>query len=132
MNTQYFVHSADNNHVGPVSAELIARGVLAGKIANGTFVAPVGSGSWLPFEVVGEVVEAIAARSSLPPPSADMPIVVLPPPPAVPAEAAAPTEVLDLPKPEGLDSRYRLLPVAVFGAFAAVGVLETVFVLVVR
>ena len=135
MNTQYYVHSADNNHVGPVSAELIARGVLAGKIASGTLVAPVGSPSWLPFETVGEVREAIAARSSLPPPSADMPVVVLPPAPIAPALGAAPTEAVAVEspkKPQGLDPRYRLLPVAVFGGFAAVGVIETILVLVLR
>src|SRR5512142_1856301 len=67
---QYYVYSADNNHVGPVSAELIARGIVAGKIPDDAFVAPLGSNAWTPYAQVAEVHAAVtnAKKASTPPP----------------------------------------------------------------
>ncbi len=158
---QYYVYSADNNHVGPVSAEVIARGI----------VAPLGSNAWTPYAQVPEVERAVtnAKKQSTPPPppaSAEFraaPIAAaqalfnpppsmlpptIPPAPPLPSPAslappvleaapapAAPVEAKKEEKKEekkGLDPKLKLLPLGIFAAFAFLSILETVIVLVAR
>jgi hypothetical protein len=162
-NLQFYVQGAGEL---PVSAEHIARGVLAGQLAQGAFVAPVGSPSWVPLEAVPALAAAIEqakaeeAKRSLspnappvsiiPPPMQQplpmQPIPTLAPPPVsafTPAAPEAPKE-LEAPKepavakepakeePKKLDPRYKVLPVAIFGGFAALGALETIVWLIAR
>jgi hypothetical protein len=91
VQNQFYVYSTDNNHVGPVNAELIARGVLAGRVPDDAYVAPVGSTNWVPMQSIAELTEAIrTARST---PSSMRPTAlangtpsVMPPPPPVPRD----------------------------------------------
>lgn len=180
--TQYYVFSADNNHVGPVSADLIGRGVVAGKVPNDAFVAPLGSTQWVPLGSIPELNLAVSvariANSSVRPSAipGSSPISA-PPPPAVPKDllppapapapaapapgpasvspqpaaapapaAAAPAAAAAAPKPAAapaataakpeekkpaLDPRYKLLPLAIFGCFAFLGIVETAIALLV-
>ena len=63
---QYYVYTAHNQHIGPVTAELIARGVLAGKVPENAFVAPVGASSWIPINAIAEIEEAVRAARATP------------------------------------------------------------------
>jgi hypothetical protein len=157
--SQFYVHAIDDNPIGPVSADLIARGVLAGHVQHGTFVAPVGASTWVPLESVPEVTAAIdaamrveegqsamAARTMVIPPvpaTVTLPPVMIPPtiPPlplfepaatSLPPPAVTPSEPKSEPKKPALDPRAKLLPLAIFAAFAACGVLETLVTLIAR
>lgn len=219
MPSHYFVFSADNQHVGPVTADLIGRGVAAGKVPTDSFVAVAGTSHWVPLSSVPEILQAIAVSVPPPPPPAPAmatmlsPLPPTPPPvppapsipptparasiPPTPARAsassisAAPLAPLPLPlptapaptafahapapfahpiadaapatanatqvmmekpeekKPEAeakkaeekkpeekkgpvLDARYQILPLAIFGAFAFLGALETGLTLIFR
>lgn len=163
---QYYVFSADNNHVGPVSADLIGRGVVAGKVSTDAFVAPLGSSQWVPLDTVPELnlavsVARVASSSVRPAPIPDTLVLTGPPPPAVPQDLAnflappaplppiaharlEPAPIVSPPPAKAekkeekkeenkpvLDPRYKLLPLAIFGAFAFLGAIETVIALVV-
>lgn len=135
----FYVQGVGDNHIGPVSAELIARGVLSGHVHQGTFVAPVGSSSWMPLEAVPALAIAIeeakaveeAKRAASFPPGA--PISTLSP-------VASPFAVVEPPKERGkdepkkpaLDPRYKVLPLVVFGGFAVLAGLETLLTLILR
>lgn len=94
--TQYWVFSADNNHVGPVSAELIARGIAAGKVPEDAFVAPAGSTAWVPLATVPEIAEAMKTAGSHPssmrPSAMNIPTMqpAVPPPAPLPADVPIP------------------------------------------
>jgi uncharacterized protein DUF4339 len=207
----YFVYSTDNKHVGPVDAELIARGVLAGKVPEDAYVAPAGTTSWAPLKNVPPIAEALrVARSPsgfapagsttpssmrpsalatgtstvmTPPPPPPLPrdlatmvattssrppappTVISPNPFAAGATAVAATLAVASPAPPpsppvvvmgesepaplqapppasseeksaekmpALDPRMKLLPVAIFGACAVLGLIETAITLIVR
>lgn len=162
---QYYVFSADNNHVGPVSADLIARGVAAGKVQTDSLVAPAGSGQWVPLTSIPELAAAVATHaphtSNMRPASQPGTMLVqqAPQPPRLPQDVAAPQPSIAPPEPapanaqvgspleipppkvasqpatpakeeKGLDPRFKLLPLAIFGCFAFLGVIETAFALV--
>lgn len=109
---QYYVYSADNNHVGPVSAELIARGVVAGKVPEDAFIAPTGSSNWTPISHIAEVFGAVsqAKKASTPPPPPPLPVRAsqssipaslpsppTPPPPPVNASVGTAPKALSVP-----------------------------------
>jgi hypothetical protein len=174
---QYWVFSADGKHVGPVSAELIARGVAAGKVPEDAFVAPAGTTAWVQIGSVPEIAEAMRAAGSRPssmrPSSMNMPSVqpAIPPAPPLPGDVPVPIasplappapapepfagaapplggaapapeavpqaeakkeEMKDEPKKPALDPKLKLLPVAIFGVCAFIGILETAIVLIAR
>lgn len=95
VQNQFYVFSADNNHVGPVNAELIARGVVAGRVSHDAFIAPTGSTNWVPIASIQEIADAIQKERSTPssmrPTSlgAGAPTVVTPPPPPMPRDLMA-------------------------------------------
>ena len=150
----YYVYNADNNHIGPVSADLLARGVVAGKLPGDAFVAPVGANSWRPLSQVEEVAAALrtakAASSLRPTTMVQATIVQVPPPSALPRgigpavatlavvqpQPAVPVVAKEPPKAEEqrppTDPRLKLLPLAIFGVFAMIGVLETAVTLILR
>jgi hypothetical protein len=115
----YYVYSADNKHVGPISAELIAREVLAGKVPNDAFIAPIGSNSWTPMGQFPEVATALTQAKT----------ASTPPPPPV-AAAAAPEKKEE--KKPVLDPRFKLLPLGIFAVFAFAGIVETAVVMILR
>jgi len=139
---QYYVFSADNNHVGPVTADLIARGVAAGKVQNDALVAPVGSSQWVSLTSIPEIATALSAHapnhSSMRPISQPGTMLLAPEIPP-PAQVASPLEAPPPPKAEEkkeekkptLDPRFKLLPLAIFGCFAFLGVIETAVALLV-
>ena len=51
----WFVYQADGNHIGPVSTELLARGVLAGKVPRDAHVGAHGDPQWYPLLSVPEI-----------------------------------------------------------------------------
>jgi hypothetical protein len=94
--TDWWVRQGGSAPIGPVSTELVIRGIDAGKVSNEAEVCPVGGREWLPIDMVSEFIgytfddeaatrvvdspwfESEAARSMrLPPQSAR----VAPPPP---------------------------------------------------
>ena len=91
VQNQFYVYSSDNNHVGPVNAELIARGVVAGRVPNDAYVAPLGSTSWVPMATIQEIADAVQKERSTP--SSMRPTAlangaptVISPPPALPRD----------------------------------------------
>ena len=155
---EYLVYSADEKHVGPVSAELIGRGVVAGKVPEEAYVAPAGTTAWAPIAAFPDIVEAMRTHKSSLRPSAAYGALHAPsppPPPAVPRDLVAPAALapalveaapLSLapaaaePKKEekkeekkpALDPKWKLLPVAIFGVFGFLAVIETAVVLIAR
>lgn len=103
--TQYLVYSADDNHVGPVSAELIGRGVVAGKVPEDAYVAPAGSTAWAPLAAFPDIVDAMRTHKSSLRPAASFGALHTPPPPPPPAvpqdlfaPASSPPASLPLPQ----------------------------------
>jgi hypothetical protein len=125
---QYFVFSADQQHVGPVTAEHIGRGVVAGKVPPDAFVAPVGAAEWVPLGSVPDINVAVnAARTAVSAPAAPAATQLLP---ALQADAPAAATAEDPNK--GAARPSPLLPLAIFGGFVFVGVVETAITLVAR
>lgn len=136
MMSLWYVYNPTGNHVGPVTTDLLARGIVAGRVPRDSHVGAVGSGSWVPAFDVPEVAQAVRRVESTPPPppnasstivmpsvATPMPVVEPPapvPPPAL-AEKAAPAE-----KPAGVPAPVTaspLLPLGIFGASAFVAVI---------
>jgi len=136
----FYVFSQDHNHGAPVAAEMIARGVLTGRLAESTLVARVGAPSWTPLASVPEIGAALQVARGTPssmrptnfPPATP---ISIPPPPALPAEMkpAGPTgEKKDEKKEPPLDPRFKFLPLAIFGVFAFFALVETITVVAMR
>jgi hypothetical protein len=49
---RYYVHQPDGPPIGPVTLDLLARGIAAGKVPVDTLVCRVGSSDWLPAQAV--------------------------------------------------------------------------------
>lgn len=63
--TYWYVYQADGLHIGPLSTELVARGVLTGKIHTGAHVGAAGGMQWWPLLHVAEISYAVdGLRSS--------------------------------------------------------------------
>ena len=62
--TYWYVYQADGLHVGPLSTELVARGVLTGRIHVGTHVGAAGGMQWWPLHHVAEIMYAVEALRS--------------------------------------------------------------------
>jgi hypothetical protein len=111
---EWFVHQRNADPIGPVSTELLARGVQAGKVPLDAYVA-VRGGGWVPLSSVPEIAAAIAA----PPAPIDPPRTIPPAPPptttlppAADASAKPPEKKPDPPLPYR-----RAIPFVVFVAF---------------
>ncbi len=144
--TQFFVFSPDGQHIGPASADRIARGVTAGMVPNDAFVSVAGSNQWVPVGSVSEIAAALEATqrptapSPLPPPPQANSTIVIARPAHVPEDLApakldAPPAKVEAPAgdaPKGLDPRLRVLPIAIFGGFAFLGAIETALTLLLR
>ena len=137
MMSLWYVYDSAGQHVGPVTTDLLARGIAAGKVSREAHVGAVGTASWHPVLQVPEVMHALQRAESAPPPppQADttmmmpslVPVVAEPAaPPAVasPAPAEAPAAAAEgaaaaavIPPP------FPLLPVGIFGASVLVSLL---------
>ena len=60
--TEWFIYQPGGNHIGPVTTELVARGVQAGKVPKDAYVAIQSGGGWVPISSVPEIMAAIAAQ----------------------------------------------------------------------
>jgi len=79
--SDWFVYQAAGNPVGPVSTDLLARGILAGKVPRESHVAAMGDSRWFPALAVPEITDALRKIESQPPPPSQ-PISSIPPAPA--------------------------------------------------
>jgi hypothetical protein len=83
---EWYVCTRESEPVGPVSSELVARGIIAGKVPRDALVARVGDSVWQRVLRVPEITDALAAlvmqgqaqmeeqmRSRAPAPIAQMP-----------------------------------------------------------
>ncbi len=107
----WFIHQAGGNHIGPVSSELIVRGVQAGKVPADAYVAAQSGGGWVPLSSVPELAAAIAGPT-LP---IDPPRTIPPAPAAKPVDPPAPAA-----KPIPMR---RMIPIAIFGVFALLSII---------
>jgi hypothetical protein len=99
----WYVFQADGNHIGPISTDLLARGVIAGKVQREAHVGARGDTQWYPLLSVPEIQQAIAGLQGqnvgprpmasvppAPPPGKDAPTLrdltqeAVPPAPPVP------------------------------------------------
>jgi hypothetical protein len=55
----WLVYRKSGRHLGPVSAELVARGIAAGKMPRDAYVTVVGASHWRPALDVPEVRRAL-------------------------------------------------------------------------
>lgn len=93
----WYVFQADGHHIGPVSTELLARGIVAGKVPAGAHVGAVGDAQWWPLQDVSEISRAVEALRASGVVVERAPMPSIPPAPAPPDDA--PT-VRDLTEPE--------------------------------
>lgn len=142
--TDWFVYQADGNHIGPVTTDALARGIIAGKVPQDAHVAARGGAQWFPFASVPEIQQALAGLQGqnvgprpmnsvppAPPPAKDSPTIrdLMDAAPAAPAAAApAPEkkaeEKKDAPKPPPLPAYAKMLPLMIFGAFFVIALIE--------
>jgi hypothetical protein len=57
----WYVYQASGNHIGPVSTDLLARGIIAGKVPRDAHVGARGDTQWYPLLSVPDIQQAIAA-----------------------------------------------------------------------
>lgn len=117
--TEWWVRQGGSAPIGPVSTELVIRGIDAGKVSNEAEVCQVGGNDWLPIDMVSEFVgytfddeaatrvvdspwfeseaarsmrapSAASARLPPPPPARSSPGRMVPPPPPSRAPLAPP------------------------------------------
>ena len=93
----WYVFQTDGHHIGPVSTELLARGIVAGKVPEGAHVGAVGDAQWWPLRQVAEITHAVEALRASGVVVERAPMPSIPPAPAPPDDA--PT-VRDLTEPE--------------------------------
>ena len=90
---QWLVYQAEGTHVGPVTTELLVRGLAAGRVPKDAHVALAGSTQWQPVMAVGELVTALDDLALEPDPAAaGAASVGLPAVPSSPAPPAPPPE----------------------------------------
>ncbi len=58
---EWYVSVGVGDPVGPVSTELVARGIVAGKVPRSAYVARVGDSMWQDVLDVPEIIQAIRA-----------------------------------------------------------------------
>lgn len=56
---EWYVRVDEGDAVGPVSTELLARGIAAGKVPEQALVARIGDVDWQPVTRVGEIEAAL-------------------------------------------------------------------------
>lgn len=141
MMSLWYVYDSAGQHVGPVTTDLLARGIAAGKVSREAHVGAVGTTSWHPVHQVPEVMHALQRAESMPPPppQADSTMLMpsLVPPVAEPAAATAPAAAPPAPAAApaavaGADGAaadpvipppFPLLPIGIFGASVLVSLL---------
>ena len=132
MMSLWYVYDSAGKHVGPVTTDLLARGIVAGKVPREAHVGAVGSASWLPVLEVPEVVLAVRRAESIPPPSPSAAATMVMPR-LVKAEELVKVEdrakveepALVPPKalvPAGVPAPGSLVPLGIFGASFLVSV----------
>src|SRR5262245_54383222 len=57
--TQWFVYGSEGSAVGPVHTDLLARGVIAGRVPRDAHVAAAGDSRWFPMLSVPEIADAL-------------------------------------------------------------------------
>ncbi|MEB2323995.1 MAG: DUF4339 domain-containing protein, partial [Sorangiineae bacterium] len=57
--TSWFVRQSGGQEIGPVAAELLVRGIAAGKVPADADVREAGTEDWLPLEAVEEFQDAL-------------------------------------------------------------------------
>jgi hypothetical protein len=67
----YYLFQADGKHLGPVTADVLARDAVAGKLPQDAHVGVAGGNTWQPMTSVPEIQEALRRHSSGPPPPTD-------------------------------------------------------------
>src|SRR5688500_8771734 len=80
----WYVYQADGNHIGPVSTDLLARGLLAGKVPRDAHVGAMGDAKWQPLLEVAEIQAATRALEGTPIQPRPVSSVPPAPPPADP------------------------------------------------
>lgn len=148
----WYVYQADGNHIGPVSTDLLARGIIAGKVPRDAHLGARGDTQWYPLLSIPEIQQAIASlqgqnvgprpMSSVPPtapPGKDAPTLrdlaqdlsppapapaLAPPAPAVAAVAEPAAEKKEEKKSPPLPPATKYIPIAIFGACALIGLVE--------
>ena len=145
--TQYWVLFNDNRSFGPASADIIARAVTDGRMPEDVLVTPVGTTAWTQLRSVPEIDEAMRVFCSNPwnfpsgsiqpemaPPTemksaraktAEAPLAAVKPAETKPAEVKTEEKKDDKNKPV-LSAGFKLLPLAIFGMCAILGVIEFV------
>ena len=78
---EWYVSNEGSEPLGPLATDLVARGILAGKVPVTSLVCAVGDSRWMPLAAVPEFGEAL--REVAPPPDATPPPPPLPPPDTV-------------------------------------------------
>ncbi|MBI5535893.1 MAG: DUF4339 domain-containing protein [Deltaproteobacteria bacterium] len=88
---EWFIYQGEGNPAGPFTTELLARGILAGKVAKDAYVACQGDPQWVAVMSVAEVAAAVQAMESSGAPVQPRPINTVPPAP-VPKRDTKPEE----------------------------------------
>lgn len=57
----WYVYQADGNHIGPVSTDLLARGIIAGKVPRDAHLGARGDTQWYPLLSIPEIQQTIAS-----------------------------------------------------------------------
>ena len=57
----WLVYQAEGEHVGPVTTELLVRGLATGRVPRDARVAPAGTTRWQPVMTIGELAAALDA-----------------------------------------------------------------------
>ena len=147
----WFIYQPNGNHFGPVTTDLLVRGVHAGKVPRDAHVAPRGGSGWVALLAVPELVAALAGPvpDVEPPrtvPPARPPTTTLPPPASLAAPPLPKVEIAPdpAPKPEPTKAEAPkaeppkvkpipmrpLIPIGIFGIFVVmtliVGVLGAI------
>ncbi len=93
--TEWYIYQASGNPAGPFSTDLLARGIVAGKVERDAYVAQPGDPQWTEILQQPEIAEAVARHDTSGPPSGREPIHTIPPAPP-PLKTETPTIVLPL------------------------------------
>ena len=79
---EWFIFQGEGNPAGPFTTELLARGILAGKVARDAYVAGPGDPQWVGVMTVAEVAAMVDSMERSGAPVQPRPINTVPPAPA--------------------------------------------------
>src|SRR6266700_1662895 len=77
---EWYVYQESGQHVGPVTVDLLARGITAGKVPRNAYAGVAGASRWRPILEIPEIAAALRSLEQKP---ARVPSSMAPPAPPI-------------------------------------------------